>query len=98
MIVSSDKFQSMIVSSKKGLSKYVLNINDMEVTKESSLKLLGIKIDNKRNFEKNISNICKKTSCQLNAIYRLQTFMGHEGKEAMVNTFVHSNFNYDCLI
>ena len=40
----------------------------------------------------------QKTSCQLNAIYRLQTFMGHEGKEAMVNTFVHSNFNYDCLI
>ena len=98
MIVSSDKFQSMIVSSKKGLSKYVLNINDMKVTKESSLKLLGIKIDDKRNFEKHISNICKKTSCQLNAIYRLQTFMGHEGKEEMVNTFVHSNFNCDCLI
>ena len=50
----------MIVSSKKGLSKYVLNINDIEVTKESSLNLLGIKIDNKRNFEKQISNICKK--------------------------------------
>ena len=80
MTVSSDKFQSMIVSSKKGLSKYVLNINDMEVTKESSLKLLGIKIDNKQNFEKHISNICKKTSCQINAIYRLQTLKRSNGK------------------
>ena len=26
----------------------------------------------------------------------MQTFMGH--KEAMINTFVHSNFNYGCLI
>ena len=24
--------------------------------------------------------------------------MGHKEKEAMINTFVHSNFNYGCLI
>ena len=60
---------------------------------ESSVKLLGIEIDNKLNFEKHISNICKKASDQLNAICRLQTFMGHKENEAMINTFVHSNFN-----
>ena len=65
---------------------------------ESSVKLLGIEIDNKLNFEKHISNICKKASNQLNAICRLQTFMGHKEKEAMINTFVHSNFNYGCHI
>ena len=31
-------------------------------------------------------------------IVRLQTFMGHKEKEAMINTFVHSNFNYGCLM
>ena len=46
MIVNPDKFQSMIVSSKKGLSKSVLNIKQIELTKESSVKLLGIEIDN----------------------------------------------------
>ena len=65
---------------------------------ESTVKSLGIEMDNKLNFEKHISNICKKVSNQLNAIYRLQTFMGHKEKEAMINTFVHSNFNYGCLI
>ena len=64
---------------------------------ESSVKLLGIEIDNNLNFEKHIFNICKKTSNQLNAICRLQTFMGHKEKEAMINTFVHSSFNYCCL-
>ena len=42
MIVNSDKFQSMIVSSKKDQSKSVLNINGVEFTMESSVKLLDI--------------------------------------------------------
>ena len=48
----------------------------------------------KLNFEKYISNICKKASDQLNAICRMQTFIGHKEKEAMINTFMHSNINY----
>ena len=98
MIVNPDKFQSMIISSKKDLSKSVLNINGVELTMESSVKLLGIELDNKLNLKKNIYNIYKKASNQLNVICRLQKFMGHKEKEAIINTFVHSNFNYGCLI
>ena len=47
---------------------------------ESSVKLLRIEIDNKLNFEKHISNTCKKASNQLNAICKLQTFMGQKKK------------------
>ena len=39
MIVNPDKFQSMIISSKKDLSKSVLNMNGVELTMESSVKL-----------------------------------------------------------
>ena len=39
----------MIISSKKDLSKSEVNINGVELNMESSVKLLGIKIDNKRN-------------------------------------------------
>ena len=88
----------MIISSNKDLSKSVLNINGVELTMESSVILLGIEIDNTLNFEKHISNICKKASNQLSAICRLETFMGHKEKEAMINTFVHPNFNFGCLI
>ena len=98
MIVNPNKFQLLIISSKKDLSKSFLKINGAELTMESSVKLLGIEIDNKMNIEKNISSISKKASNQLNAICRLQTFLGHKEKEALISTFVHSNFNYGGLI
>ena len=98
IITNPDKFQSMIISSKKDLSKSVLNINSVKLTMEPSDKFLDIETDNKLNFEKHISNTYKKARNKLNVIYRLQTFMGHKEKEAIItNTFVHSNFNYGCL-
>ena len=47
----------------------------------SSVKLLGIEIDNKLNFEKYVFNIDQKASNQLNAVCKLQTFIGHKEKE-----------------
>ena len=52
MIVNPDKFPSMIISSKKDLSKTVLNINGVELTMKSFVRLLGVETDNKLNFEK----------------------------------------------
>ena len=98
MIVNPDKFQSsMIISSKKDLSTSVLNINGVESTMELSVRLLGIATDNKLTFEKHIYNICRKASNQLNVICRLETFMRHKEKKAIINAFVHSNFNYGCF-
>ena len=50
MILNPDKFQSIIISSKKDLSKSVLNINGVELTMESSVKVLDMEIHNKLKF------------------------------------------------
>ena len=38
--------------------------------------------------------LCCKTAMQLNALTRLQKYMGKSEKEAIINSFILSNFNY----
>ena len=59
MIVNLDKFQSIIISSKKNLRKSALNINGVELTMESTVKSLGIEMNNKLNFEKHFQYLQK---------------------------------------
>ena len=88
MIVNTDKFQAMILSSDKKENKYDLKINDSIISSEKSVTLLGIEIDNKLNFEKQVANICRKANNQLNAIGRIQNFLGKKEKETIINTFL----------
>ena len=77
---------------------YPVNINDLTINSENSAKLLRIEIDNRLPFEKHISTLCNKASNQLNAIGRIQKFMGFKEKEVLLNSFVYSNFNYCPLV
>ena len=72
---------------------YLLNINDQTINSKNSLNLLGIEIDNKMYF-----TLRNKASNQLNAIERIQKFMGFKEKEFLLNSFVYSNCNYCSLV
>ena len=48
------------------------------------MKLLGLEIDSKLNFEKHISNLCNKSAGQLNALSRLKTYIGFEERKVLV--------------
>ena len=63
----------------------------------SSVKLLGMDIDDQLNFHLHISNICKSASKQLNALVRLKNFLGFEERKVLISSFILSNFNY-CLL
>ena len=45
-----------------------------------------------------ISTFCNKASKQLNAIGRIQSYVGFKRKEVLLNSFVYSNFNYCPLV
>ena len=97
LIHANAKMKLIMVNEIPAL-RLLAHINGAELTMQSCVKLLSIEADNKLNFEKHISNTCKNASNQLNGICRLQTFMGYKEKEAIINTFLDSNFNYGCLI
>ena len=97
MIVNPDKFQAILLDKRN--SDLHLNEN-ITIDKEnikvvSNVKMLGVHIDSKLNFNLHIDIICKSASNQLNALVRLEMYLGHEERFVLVNTFVYSNFN-DC--
>ena len=99
MIVNPEEFQAIVVKRKATMKdSYPLNINDLTINSENSVKLLGIETDNRLSIEKHISTLCDKTSNQLNTIGRIQKFMGFKEKEVLLNSFVYSNFNYWPLV
>ena len=95
MIVNPGKFQAIIFYKNKGNhTNQFINIDQKELKAVLKVKLLGIDIDDKLNFNHHINNICKSASNQLNALIRLKYLLGFEERKVLVNTFIISNFNY----
>ena len=99
MIFNPEKFQAIVVTKNVEMKDSCsLNIDDLIINSENSVKPLGIETDNKLAFEQHISTICNKTNNQLKVIGRIQNFMGFKKKEVLLNSFLYSNFNYCPLV
>ena len=64
------------------------------IKSEETVKLLGIQLDYKLNFEQHISERCRKAASQLNVLKRLKQFIGFNARNILVQSFVYSNFDY----
>ena len=99
MIVNPDKFKSTILTKNKSDDIPTgFSIGTDIVPIEKSVKLLGIHLDNRLNFNLHINTICKSASNQLNALVRLKKFLSFEQKKVLVNSFILSNFDYCPLV
>ena len=63
----------------------------------SSVKILGVHIDDKLTFDLHITKTCKSTANKLQAPIRLRMFLSFEEKKTLINSYFYSNFNY-CLL
>ena len=68
-------------------------IGDKVIEAPSSVKLLGVQMDNKLDFNLHITNICRSAANQLNTLIRLKGFLSFEVKKVPVNRYFYSNFN-----
>ena len=79
MIVNPGKFQAIIIEEKKKChTNETLKIGDKIINASSPVKLLGVQIDDKLNFNFHISNICRSAANQLNVLIRLKSFLAFE--------------------
>ena len=68
MVVNPDKFQAIILDKRKRdhTDEHII-VDNQQIKVVSSVKLLGLQLDDKLNFNLHISNICKSAANQLNA-------------------------------
>ena len=96
MITNPKRFQAMLVSKRKNTitADLTISVNDVDMRPNNSVKLLGITLDNKLNFEKHISSTSKSASWRLNAPFTLKIFLGFEERKVLIERFVYYNFDY----
>ena len=75
MFVNPEKFKAFVIDKKRtNYTNEKIQIRNEDIQIVPSVKLLGITIDDRLNFNEHISSICKSAANQLNALVRLKTF------------------------
>ena len=99
MVVSPDKFQAIILDKRKrDHADESITVDNQQIEVVSSVKLLGLQLDDKLSFNLHISNICKSAAIELNALIKLKKFMNFEQKKILSNSSFMANFNYCPLV
>jgi hypothetical protein len=93
MQANPEKFQ-LIVSHRHKNDIVELQVCNTVIKSSDHVKLLGVTIDRKLNFDTHISELCKKASRQVNVLKRLSNMLTLNVKLAILNSFVLSNFKY----
>ena len=93
--VSPGKFQGITINKKKQnhTAEYI-SIDQKNIKTSSLVKLLGLHIDNKLNFNLHITKICRSAANQLHALIKLRVLLNFEEKKTLINCYVNSNCNY----
>ena len=99
MIAHPEKFQAIILDKRKhDYSNDTIKFDNKTVETVSSVRLLGIQLDDKLKFSLHFSNICKSAANQSSALIRLNSFLCFEGKRVLINSYFMSNCNYCPLV
>ena len=61
-------------------------------------KLLGVKIDNKLNFDTHVKGLCNKANNKIRALARATPYMSLENEKLPITSFFNAQFNYCPLI
>ena len=99
MMVNLEKYRGIVIDKKKQnhTAEYI-SIDQKNIKTSSSVKLLGVHIDDKLNFNLHITKICRYAANQLHGLIRLRMFLNFEEKKTLINSYFYSSFNYCPLV
>ena len=100
MLANPSKFHAIFLckDKKQCTINTPINVKDKIIHSESSVKLIGVTIDDHLKFDIHIDKLCKKSSGQLNQLFRLKRYIDFSERQVCVNSFIFANFNYCPLV
>ena len=93
--MNADKCQLLITKHEEQVE---IKIDGELISGRKWVKLLGVKIDNKLDFNEHVSSICKQTGIKLHALARISQFMNQHKLKILMKAFIESQFGYCPLI
>ena len=94
MQANPDKFQAIAIGNKTKDQNLSFKLGSTSLTCEDEVKLLGVTIDFKLDFNSHITNICKKAARHLNVLKRIGHHLSRLSKLTIYHSFILSNFSY----
>ena len=101
------KYQTMFIQNKHGHKKEQfsrtehntnLNLNGKIIRTSDSLKILGVTIDNKLNFNEHINDVCNKASQRVAVIMRLRNLIPTTAKLVLLKSAILPYLTYCHLV
>ena len=93
--MNADKCHLLVCNHDKDVS---IILENEVIDCSNSVKLLGITIDKKLDFNEHVSKLCKKVSSKLHALARISNFMSHDKLRLLMKSFIESQFSYCPLV
>ena len=79
LIANKGKYQAMVIRENKPNDKEIeAKVSEMEIEQTSSMKLLGVSINDRLNFTERIKNVSTKASQRVGVIFRLHNLIPTE--------------------
>ena len=98
------KTQQTMASSKNillswhNIETFNINIGDHIISRHNTLKILGISLDEKMNFNGHIKSICQTSSRQINSLRCISKFLNQQCREKVYKSFINANCGYCPLV
>ena len=88
MMVNPRKYRGIVIDKKKQnhTAEYI-SIDQKNIKASSSVKHLGVHIDDKLNFNLQITKICRSAANHLHALIRLRMFLDSEERKTLINSY-----------
>ena len=90
MLANPQKFQALFLNYKE--ENLTFDLDTVTIIADDVVKLLGVHLDSKLNFENHISHICKKAGNHLNVLKRLTKFINKNDRMAIFGAFILCHF------